>query len=74
MSEERFVELRTAYWFYVAGNHVDGGTMRVGPMDNDQEYYPRDWREIRCTWGVVQDNRLDRVFVNIRLGTVTRFS
>ncbi len=62
------IELRNANWFYVAGNHITGGTMRVGPQAVDQGQFPH-WREVKCTWGVVEDNRLDRIFLNVRLGT-----
>lgn len=64
------IELRCANWFYVADNHIDGGSMRVGPQDDglDKNQYP-DWPNIKCTWGVVQDNRLDRIFMHVRLGT-----
>jgi hypothetical protein len=62
------VELRVASWFTVANNYINGGTMRVGPNEQDKTQYPA-WREFKCEWGVVQDNRLEDLFFNVRLGS-----
>lgn len=62
------VELRMASWFTVAGNYLNDGTLRVGPLEQDQRQYP-NWRDIKCEWGIIQDNRLDDLFLNVRLGT-----
>lgn len=62
------IELRRAEWFYVTGNTITGGTMRVGPQEQDQQREP-NWANIKCKFGVVEDNRIEKVFVNFRLGT-----
>lgn len=64
------IDLRDANWFYVAANHETHGSMRVGPQDVgiDKAKVP-NWAEIKCTWGVIQDNRFDNVFVHVRLGS-----
>ncbi|HEX8916594.1 MAG TPA: PKD domain-containing protein, partial [Humisphaera sp.] len=62
------LELRMASWFTVACNYFNGGTCRIGPQEQDKGQYP-NWKEIKCEWGVVQDNRLDDLFINVRLGT-----
>ena len=64
------IELRKAHWFYVAHNHIDGGTMRVGPQDdpNIKAQFP-NWASIKCDWGVIEDNRFDRIWVHVRLGS-----
>jgi hypothetical protein len=62
------LELRCASWFTVACNYFNDGTCRVGPQEQDKNQYP-NWKEIRCEYGVVQDNRLDDLFFNVRLGT-----
>ena len=62
------IELRCASWFYVSSNHIRGGTLRVGPQEQDQSAVP-DWPSIKCRWGVVEDNVLEGIFVNVRLGT-----
>jgi len=62
------IELRNANWFYVSDNIINGGTLRIGPQEQDQHQYP-NWASIKCTWGVVQNNRLDNIFINVRLGT-----
>jgi hypothetical protein len=61
------IELRHANWFYVAANHLTSGTLRVGPQEQDKS--TPNWQAIKCEWGVVQDNRLDGLFLNVRLGT-----
>jgi hypothetical protein len=63
------IELRRAHWFYVANNYINGGTMRLGPQDQDQQHSPKTWKQIKATWGVLQDNRFDNIFVNVLLGT-----
>jgi hypothetical protein len=54
------LELRIASWFYVSGNRIDGGTLRIGqgigPISTDYE------------WGVVEDNETWNVWANIRPG------
>lgn len=62
------IELRNANWFYISDNIIDGGTLRVGPQEQDKNQY-KNWASIKCTWGVVQNNRLDNIFINVRLGT-----
>lgn len=62
------IEFRDADWFYVASNYLHSGTLRVGPQEQDKATVP-DWQKIKCEWGVVQDNRLDDLFFNVRLGT-----
>jgi PKD repeat protein len=54
------LELRTASWFYVRGNRIDGGTLRVGLPDG---VTPTDTR-----WGVVEGNETFKFFINIRPG------
>jgi hypothetical protein len=62
------IELRNANWFYVSDNIISGGTLRIGPQEQDKNQYP-NWASIKCSWGVVQNNRLDNIFINVRLGT-----
>jgi hypothetical protein len=62
------IELRNANWFYISDNIINGGTLRIGPQEQDPHQYP-NWASIKCTWGVVQNNRLDNIFINVRLGT-----
>ncbi len=62
------IELRRSEWFWIANNHINGGTMRVGPQEQDQVREPK-WEEIKCKYGVVENNRMEKVFVNFRLGT-----
>jgi hypothetical protein len=62
------IELRNANWFCVSDNLINGGTLRVGPQEQDKNQY-RNWASIKCTWGVVQNNRLDNIFINVRPGT-----
>jgi len=62
------IELRRSEWFWVTGNTITGGTMRVGPQEQDQQREP-NWEQIKCKFGVVEDNRIEKVFVNFRLGT-----
>ena len=62
------IELRMASWFTVAGNYINSGTLRVGPQEQDKNQFPA-WREYKCEWGMVQDNRLEELFFNVRLGT-----
>ena len=54
------LELRTASFFYVTGNTVDGGTVRLGLPLNVDPYF--------SGWGVFQDNHTSDIFVNIRPG------
>jgi hypothetical protein len=64
------IELREAHWFWVADNHIDGGTMRVGPQDDaDVKRQIKNWAAIKCDWGVLEDNRFDRIWVHVRLGS-----
>ncbi|MDB5292378.1 MAG: domain containing protein, partial [Phycisphaerales bacterium] len=54
------LELRTASWFYVSGNRIDGGTLRIGlPNGADSQF---------TGWGVVENNETYRFFVNFRPG------
>jgi PKD repeat protein len=62
------IELRRSEWFWITDNHINGGTMRVGPQEQDQEREP-NWEQIKCKFGVVEDNRIEKVFVNFRPGT-----
>lgn len=62
------IEFRDADWFYVASNYMRSGTLRVGPQEQDKNAVP-NWASIKSEWGVIQDNRLDDLFLNIRLGT-----
>lgn len=62
------IELRRAEWFTVAANRIAGGTLRVGPQEQDPKKVP-DWADMKCRFGVVEGNRLENVFVNVRLGT-----
>jgi hypothetical protein len=62
------IEFRDADWFYVASNYLNSGTLRVGPQEQDKAATP-NWESIKCEWGVIQDNRLDELFFNVRLGT-----
>ena len=57
-----------ASWFTVACNYFNDGTCRIGPQEQDKAQYP-NWKEIKCEYGVLQDNRLDDLFFNVRLGT-----
>ena len=54
------LELRTASFFYVSGNIVHGGTLRLGLPDGTDPYF--------SGWGVVQNNETSKIFVNIRPG------
>ncbi len=54
------LELRTASFFYVTGNVVDGGTLRIGLPQGSDPYF--------TGWGVVQDNETTNIFANIRPG------
>ena len=51
------IELRIATWFYVAGNSINGGTLRMGLGNNS----PTDW-------GVVEGNETWNIWLNIRPG------
>jgi hypothetical protein len=62
------IELRMASWFCVAGNYIHNGTLRVGPQEQDKTQFPM-WRDYKCEWGIIQDNRLEDLFFNVRLGT-----
>jgi hypothetical protein len=62
------IELRMASWFTVAGNYIHNGTLRVGPQEQDKGQFPL-WKEYKCEWGIIQDNRLEQLFLNVRLGT-----
>ncbi|HZL37660.1 MAG TPA: PKD domain-containing protein [Tepidisphaeraceae bacterium] len=54
------LELRTASWFYVRGNIINGGTLRVGlPQGADPQY---------TGWGVVEGNETYKFWFNIRPG------
>jgi len=54
------LELRVASFFYVSGNIVHGGTLRVGLPDGPDAYY--------TGWGVVQGNQFYNLFGNFRPG------
>jgi PKD repeat protein len=62
------IELRRGEWFWIAGNTINGGTLRVGPQEQDKGREP-NWEQIKCRFGVVEDNRIEKVFVNFRPGT-----
>jgi hypothetical protein len=54
------LELRTASWFYVSGNRIDGGTLRFGlPNGPDNQ---------STGWGVVENNETYKFFVMFRPG------
>ena len=54
------LELRTASFFYVRGNTVNGGTLRIGlPNGTDPNW---------TGWGVVENNETYKIFTNIRPG------
>jgi hypothetical protein len=40
------IEMRTATWFYIAGNRINGGTLRVGLQDIDKHQFP-DWAKCK---------------------------
>ncbi len=54
------LELRTASFFYVTGNVVNGGTLRIGLPNGPDSYF--------SGWGVVQNNETYKIFTNIRPG------
>ncbi len=60
------LELRAANWFYVTGNHINGGTLRVGMRELDLN---PAWAAEGTNWGVVENNHTEKVFINIRPGT-----
>jgi hypothetical protein len=39
------IELRNANWYYVSDNVVDGGSVRVGPQEQDPHQFP-NWKQI----------------------------
>lgn len=54
------LELRTASWFYVRGNIIDAGTLRIGlPQGADPQY---------TGYGVVEGNETYKFWFNIRPG------
>src|SRR5205823_10126820 len=62
------IELRTAQWFYVSGNRISGGTLRVGLPEEDKVLHP-EWASLFTGNGVVENNNVDKnVFFNIRPG------
>lgn len=60
------IEMRVANWFYVAGNTIDGGTLRAG-LQEDKKYNP-DWASEHTANGVIENNHTKRIFLNIRPG------
>jgi hypothetical protein len=62
------IELRTATWFYVSGNRIKGGTLRVGLQNVIKEKFP-NWATWKTENGVLENNVTDRVFINVRPGT-----
>jgi PKD repeat protein len=62
------IEMRTATWFYISGNRINGGTLRVGLQDVDKHIFP-DWASWKTENGVVENNVTQRVFINVRPGT-----
>src|SRR5205823_2646801 len=62
------IEIRCGAWFTIYGNHVQNGSLRVGPQEQDKTAYP-DWASVKCRYGWVEDNLAEGVFVNTRLGT-----
>ncbi len=61
------IELRTASWYYVSGNRIKGGTLRVGLQDVDKATFP-DWAKWKNEFGVLENNVTDKIWVNIRPG------
>ena len=56
------LELRTAQWFYVRGNRIVGGTLRMGLPNGTLP--PQD----QVAWGVVENNETFKIFINFRPG------
>lgn len=56
------LELRTAQWFYVRGNRIDGGTLRMGLPNGVMPAADQ------VAWGVVENNETFKIFVNFRPG------
>lgn len=63
------LELRVASFFYVSGNVINGGTLRLGlPDGGGAEVAGAGNTPVFSGWGVVQDNETSKIFVNIRPG------
>jgi hypothetical protein len=60
------IELRMASWYYVSGNRIDGGTLRVG-MTNHTQF--KGWENFRNEFGVIENNHTSRLYINVRPGT-----
>ncbi|MDB5295974.1 MAG: hypothetical protein JWO31_1957 [Phycisphaerales bacterium] len=60
------IELRMSSWFYVSGNRIDGGTMRVGLASYNAF---AGWQKFKCENGVVENNQTNKVYFNVRAGT-----
>jgi PKD repeat protein len=62
------LEMRTSTWFYISGNRINGGSLRVGLQDVDKHIFP-DWAKWKTENGVVENNIVKNVYINVRPGT-----